>query len=81
MGDLIPFPCRNPRGEVVLYPCEDHDGSWAVDHVSRSGDSVARIGAWLAYGDAERAGREYARRIGADFSDGAEPDPEPRGAA
>lgn len=68
---FLPDPkCTNPKGEVIVYPCEDRGGSWAVDHWSRSGDSGTRLGTWLGCDEAYAAAARFAREIECDFPQG-----------
>ncbi|WP_131196855.1 hypothetical protein [Lichenihabitans psoromatis] len=62
------LPSRNPRGELLVYPCEEGGGSWAVDHMFRTG--THRIGEWLALDAAIAAAKIAAAKLGADFFEG-----------
>ncbi|WP_131113091.1 hypothetical protein [Lichenihabitans psoromatis] len=66
---LHALPSRNSRGELLVYPCEDAGGSWAIDHVSRTGRTY-RIGEWLALDAAIKAAKAAAAKLGADFIEG-----------
>ncbi len=74
-GNVIPFPGTfrkrpNPRGEVFIFPCEMDGGSWGVEHVSASGDSVGFLGSFLGWNEAVSRARAYAVLTGADFDAG-----------
>jgi hypothetical protein len=63
----------NPRGEVIIYPCPLDNGSWAVEHVSQTGEHLAFLGAYFSYYEAESAARHWAQEVGAAFGGGLAP--------
>ncbi len=68
---VLLFPAKIRRcGEVYIYPCADDDGCWAVDHWSESGDSGARLGAFMSIFDAHASARYWALKLNARYRDG-----------
>ena len=52
------FLTANPRGEVIIYPCPLDNGSWAVEHVSQTGEPLALLSAYFSSHKAETAARQ-----------------------
>jgi hypothetical protein len=76
LGNVVPFPRpQNPHGSISIHPCALNGGGWAVEHLSRSGDSVAYLGSFLSLEDAVVNALRWAESLGADFDDGARHDP------
>jgi hypothetical protein len=71
LSNVIPFPRpQNPRGTIDIYPCASDGGGWAVEHMSRSGDSATFLGSFLSISEAVSFARHWATRLSADFNDG-----------
>jgi hypothetical protein len=66
--NVIPFPRpQNPRGIIDIYSCALNGGGWAVEHMSRSGDSAAYLGSFFCITEAVSVARQWAAKLGADF--------------
>jgi len=69
-----PAPCNDRRkwlgGRVEIYASECDGGSWAVYHLSRSGDSASFPETFSNRDEAVAFARKRAAECGADFDDG-----------
>lgn len=69
--EMLPTP--GTGGEVWVQPSERDGGSWDVEHVSASGDTMAIVANAFSFGEAVAKARKIARQYGATFDEGDTP--------